>query len=155
METNSPKELNDALKYMKFRVRNNLNKIRDNNENIRYIIATNKPFLREFQEEINQYKLNNKRLSAENDQLVRIQKFIIGYFNSFNIDYEKEENNNKSLSIKEIQQLTIKGEIPLDKNHPLISDQNFLNKMLKHYESSEEYEKCANILKILHDTVRL
>ena len=51
-------------------------------------------------------------------------------------------------TMDEAFELTINNKIELDSFHPYASNNDFLNKLIRYYESKEQYEKCAQIAKI-------
>lgn len=108
----------------------------------------------------------NSKLSAENKKLreihAKVLEFIQEYKNRISIDIEDtsselelSEVNVKNIEItdrkpdrKEFLKKTITGDVSLNESHPFRYDNEFLTLLLDYYTESEEYEKCAEIMKI-------
>ena len=101
----------------------------------------------------------NKKLMKENSESIQLQyeitKFIENYFQAseqqkrqalgaYQVNPKKETDRH---SKQEILKLTIRGEIPFNSKHPYYKDEAFFSQLLRHYQSTEQYETCQALLK--------
>ncbi|MFQ3578830.1 MAG: hypothetical protein SNJ71_01655 [Bacteroidales bacterium] len=143
METLYPDELKAAIEYMKKKVKSNLATIKSNQEKIFEILKNNKGVNYD-REDIRKYKEQNNTLLSQNNELIKIEQLIINFIYS-TFTREKEEDTIIFMTRDQAWEKTINGELEIDDNHPLISDSEFVSKLLDHYLQREEYEKCASL----------
>ncbi len=154
--------LRQTNEYLKERVNNNLSIIRDNEKVIRDIIK--EPFTKSREERLNKVKETNKKLLAENRDAIRLQLQIVQYLydhrftlKKINIlaGNDKDESNNiqpqenaKKLKEEDVFSMTINNKVAFNEAHPYYHDKRFINKLIKHYIQTEEYEKCTWLTQI-------
>ena len=146
--------LDDALSFMKERVEVNLKKIKSNGNITKKILE--EPVSFERAEKLKIYQGENKALFEENQELILLQNSITFFLvksktrNEVLKDYADDNPNDCiEISFEECLQQTIEGKLAFDENHPCFNNDEFIEKLLFHYEQLEQYEKCAEIVRMI------
>jgi len=137
-----------TIDVLKIRVKNNLDKINKNQKEIKKLLA--QPNSSERAMDFDRYYGANKTLLQENNDYINIQLTLINFLEKYKGTAVLDENipvvDIFSISDDvEVLDLTLKGVVPFDENHPRFNDLDFIDKMIAHYETVEEYEKCQEL----------
>lgn len=141
--------LQKTIDELKFRVKKNLKVINENQLQIKQLLATNSTGERAVEYE--KCYTVNKRLLQENNDYINIQLTLINFLEKYK-DTAVLDDNIPVIDIYsitdelEILALTIKGIVKFDTKHPKYKNKKFIDKMISHYESIEEYEKCQKLI---------
>jgi len=150
--------LKKTLEVLKQRIRFNLDRIHENEGQIKKILK--EPISIERSEKLNKHFGVNKRMITENNEALKIQKDIIHYLETYHSEIAKfpqitstnhdshQEILNSGITKIEISrddyfQLTINKEIAFDLRHPYYEDKEFLYLLMDYFISTEDYEMCA------------
>jgi hypothetical protein len=134
-----------TIDILKQRVKNNLDAINVNQKVIKEIL-NNKGSV-ESSKDFERYYSTNRTMLQENNDYINIQLTLINFLEK----YKGTAVLDDSLPIvdiysitddQEILDLTLKGIVKFDENHPRYHDTDFIDTMITHYQRSEEYEKC-------------
>jgi len=140
---NTPKELAEALNFIKHKVNQNVKKIKDNCDLINSTKSNNNTAGKEI-------IVNNDKMIRENQDLIEIQRKIHEYLKKHFPDKLDLSLQNKSE--EEIFLMTIKGQIEYSGKHPFIKSKKFAEKLISYYSENEEYEKCQLILNHINNS---
>lgn len=153
------KKLKYSVDILKKRVLDNLDLIHENESIIREILK--EPVSKERSEKLNRQFSLSKNLLKENTDAIKLQKEINNYIENYYIDlveYSQKSETEKRLQEKskeketfelskdEYFDITIHGEIIFDSHHPYLKDEDFINRLLSHFISTENYEVCSQLL---------
>jgi len=156
-------DLKKTLESLKKRVRFNLDRIHDNEKQIKKTLK--EPVSGERSEKLNKHFGINKRMIKENNEALKIQKDIIHYLENYHTDIVKfpqiintehdsqqknlnSENTKIEISKEDYFKLTIRKEISFDSQHPYHQDKEFLDHLMDYFISTEDYEMCAYLSEI-------
>ena len=138
-----------TIDILKSKVKTNLELINENQDKIKDILKqpSNTQRSKDFEE---RYAVN-KALLAENNDYINIQLTLINFLEKYKNTAVIEENQQivdiySITDEKEILELTIKGVLLFDEQHPKYNDEEFIDKMITYFESIEEYEKCQELI---------
>lgn len=141
--------LQKTIDELKKRVKNNLKVINTNQKVIKELLnESNTP---ERAVEFEKYYSANKTLLQENNDYINIQLTLINFLEK----YKGTAVLNEALPVidlysitddLEVFDLTIKGVVVFNEEHPKFNDGEFIDKMIEHYEREEAYEKCSELL---------
>jgi len=140
-----------TISLLKLRVKSNLELINKNQVKIKEILKEPNSSNRSTRFE-QQYEIN-KSLLAENNDFINIQLTLINFLEKYK-DTLVMDNNPPVIEIKNIQDgdelfnLTVKGTIAYNEDHPLFNNKSFFMKLLKHYQDIEAYEKCQELINL-------
>lgn len=142
--------LHEILGEMKERVMNNLNVVKENESNIRKLLLNEDTFERAYQLQLHFKK--NKKLLNENLDYLELQLKIVNLINKYGrTDFMKTQFiqlvKENMLNI-DFYDETIKGNILFNENHPYYRDEAFIDKLLAHYLSLENFEECSRLTAI-------
>ena len=140
-----------TIDVLKLRVKNNLEKINKNQKQIKKLLA--QPNSSERSMEFERYYGANKTLLQENNDYINIQLTLINFLEKYKgtavLDETLPVVDIYSITDEdEVLDLTLKGVIIFDENHPKFNDSDFIDKMIAHYETIEEYEKCQELFEL-------
>lgn len=141
--------LQKTIDLLKKRVKKNLKAINANQKIIKEILGQeNTP---ERTVEFQKYYEANKRLLQENNDYINIQLTLINFLEKYKSTAVLEDEipvvDIYSITDEaEIFDLTIKGVVAFNENHPRFNDGSFIDKLIRHYEKMEAYEKCSELL---------
>jgi hypothetical protein len=140
--------LQKTIEVMKKRVKNNLKAINENQRIIKDLLK--QPNTPERALEFERYYAANKTLLQENNDYINIQLTLINFLEKYKGTAVLDENipmvDIYSITDEvEVFDLTIKGVVAFNENHPRFNDTEFIDKLIEHYESVEEYEKCQEL----------
>jgi hypothetical protein len=140
-----------TIDILKSKVKTNLDLINENQDKIKDILKQSSTTQRskDFEE---RYTVN-KALLAENNDYINIQLTLINFLEKYKNTAVLEENQQiidiySITDEKEILELTIKGVLLFDEQHPKYNDEEFIDKMITYFESIEEYEKCQELIEL-------
>jgi len=138
-----------TIDILKLRVKNNLEVINMNQKAIKEILSS-KGGASDNPVEFEKYYGINKTMLRENNDYINIQLTLINFLEKYKGTAVLEE----ALPIidiysvtddREVFDLTIKGVLKFDKEHPRYHDSEFIDMLIKHYQRTEEYEKCQEL----------
>lgn len=140
-----------TIDVLKSRVKKNLKAINKNQKVIKNLL--NEPNTPERAAEFEKYYAANKVLLQENNDYINIQLTLINFLEK----YKGTAVLNEEIPVvdiysitddAEVLDLTLKGVVKFDENHPRFNDGQFIDKLIEHYEQTEEYEKCSKLLEM-------
>lgn len=143
--------LQKTIDELKFRVKKNLNVINKNQIQIKQLLATNNSD--DSATEYEKCYSVNKKLLQENNDYINIQLTLINFLEKYKgtavLDNSIPVVDIYSITDEaEVFALTLKGIVKFDEKHPQYNNINFIDKMLSHYETMEEYEKCHKLIEL-------
>jgi hypothetical protein len=162
------------INLLKERIGHNLQVIRKNEEIIRMILT--QPVSNERSEQLKENFSINRKLLEENQDSLNIELQLINYLGKFKEVLKHQANNKKSSgdvnndidsSAREkylndddpeefenndadddLLNLTIRGDISFNTDHPRFDDEEFFENLIEYYKEVENYEMCSHLLKI-------
>ncbi len=140
-----------TIDVLKLKVKKNLKVIHENQKQIKQILAS--PNTGERAIEYEKCYSVNKKLLQENNDYINVQLTLINFLDKYKdtavLDDSLPVVDIYSITDEiEVLDLTIKGIIVFDENHPKYNDPEFIDKMISHFETTEEYEKCQKLIKL-------
>jgi hypothetical protein len=140
-----------TIEVLKKRVKKNLEQINANQKLIKQLI--NEPGNPERSTEFVRYYDANKTMLQENNDYINIQLTLINFLDKYKGTAVLEESmpivDIYSITDEsEVLDLTIKGIVHFDENHPRFHDSEFIDKLILHYGKIEEYEKCQELTQL-------
>jgi hypothetical protein len=140
--------LQKTIEVLKKRVKNNLKAINTNQKAIKELL--NRPNTSEKTIEFERYYGVNKTLLQENNDYINIQLTLINFMEKYKgtavLDESMPVVDIYSITDEvEVLDLTLKGVVSFNEKHPKYHDDNFIDKLILHYESLEQYEKCQEL----------
>jgi hypothetical protein len=148
--------LQQVIELVRGHVLNNLDLIKTNEGHIKEIL--NRPQSLERTKELNDSYKYSKTLLAENNDFINLQVMIMNLLNKYKYVFESETpvqvsapanlNYNQFLSRDDYFKLTIENDLVFDDSHPYFDDDEFYNELLGYFEQVENYEMCAELLKL-------
>jgi hypothetical protein len=137
-----------TIDILKKRVKNNLKAINANQKVIKELL--NQPNTAERAMEFDRYYNANKTLLQENNDYINIQLTLINFLEKYKgtavLDDAMPVIDIYSITDEvEVLDLTLKGVVAFNENHPKFHDTDFIDKLIAHYESLEQYEKCQEL----------
>lgn len=146
-------QLQQLIETMRSHVLKNLELIKTNESHIREILTW--PLSAERTKELNEGYQYSRTLLSENNDFINLQVSMMNFLNKYkNIIEENtvkvmvEPEQNQHLSREEYLKLTIEKDIEFDDSHPYYHDQDFFNDIFTYFEQSENYEMCAQLLRL-------
>ncbi len=141
--------LQKTIEVMKTRVKHNLKVINENQKVIKELLK--QPNTAERAIEFDRFYSSNKKLLQENNDYINIQLTLINFLEKYKgtavLDGTKKVIDIFSITDEaEIFDLTLKGVVPFNIQHPKYHDGDFIDRLIAHYEAEEEYEKCQELL---------
>ncbi|MBN1596912.1 MAG: hypothetical protein JW894_01350 [Bacteroidales bacterium] len=136
-----------TIDVLKSRVKRNLKVINYNQKMIKELLKEHGSTQAS---EFEQFYTANKTLLQENNDYINIQLTLINFLEKYRGTAVLDE----SIPVvdlftitdeSELMDITLKGIVAFDENHPKFNDSAFIDKMISHYESIEEYEKCQEL----------
>lgn len=140
-----------TITVLKLKVKTNLELINKNQIKINEILR--EPTSTKRNEIFEKHYELNKSLLAENNDFINIQLTLINFLEKYKSSSVLENNQQKATvtivkNKEELFSLTINGTISFDPDHPLYNDNSFFNKLMDYYQSTEEYEKCQELMNL-------
>jgi hypothetical protein len=137
-----------TIDVLKKRVKNNLKSINNNQKVIKELLA--QPSSPSRAAEFERYYSANKTLLQENNDYINIQLTLINFLEKYKgtavLDDSLPVVDIYSITDEvEVLDLTLKGVVAFNENHPRFRDEMFIDKLISHYESLEQYEKCHEL----------
>lgn len=137
-----------AIEELKMRVKENLDVINKNQEEIKGLLK--QPSSPERTEQFEKFYEVNKNLLAQNNDYINIQLTLINFLEKYKgtAVLDEKESIIDVFSISDDQEvfdLTIKGLVPFDENHPQCANAEFIDKLIAYYEANEDYERCQEL----------
>lgn len=149
-------QFQQIVDLMRKHVLKNLELIKSNESHIREVLSWEQS--PERNNELNESYKYSKVLLTENNDYINLQVSIMNFINKYQTKFEskpvvqvKEPVSvyvNKNLSREDFLKLTIDSDMSFDHTHPYFNDADFFNELLKHFEQSENYEMCSELLRI-------
>lgn len=151
--------LKNSVDILKQRVRYNLDLLHQNENSIKETLK--EPVSEKRSEKLNQQFFLSKKIIAENNETVKLQKEIKSYLDNYHntiteFTQGRDLKNNSTeleneiceISKEDYFNLTIKGEIIFDVHHPYFRDESFFNGLLSYFISIENYEMCSQLVEL-------
>lgn len=151
--------LKNSVDILKKRTRYNLDLLHQNENSIKETLK--EPVSEKRSEKLNQQFFLSKKILAENNEMVKLQKDIKNYLEIYHndiiefsqgidLDNKSTELGNEifEISKEDYFDLTIKGEIIFDTHHPYYNDETFFKGLLAHFISIENYEMCSLLVEL-------
>jgi hypothetical protein len=140
-----------TIEVLKKRVKNNLKAINANQKVIKDLLNQSNTSYRA--EEFDRYYNANKTLLQENNDYINIQLTLINFLEKYKGTAVLDDNlpvvDIYSITDEvEVLDLTLRGVVAFNENHPKFHDPGFIDKLITHYESLEQYEKCQELSKL-------
>jgi len=137
-----------TIDILKKRVKNNLKAINANQKVIKELL--NQPSSAQRATEFDRYYNANKTLLQENNDYINIQLTLINFLEKYKGTAVLEDTlpvvDIYSITDEvEVLDLTLKGVVAFNENHPKYNDSDFIDKLIAHYETLEQYEKCQEL----------
>ncbi|HEY4785251.1 MAG TPA: hypothetical protein VIH57_04350 [Bacteroidales bacterium] len=149
-------QLQQLIELMRKHVVKNLESIKSNERHIREVL--DRPLSAERTRELNECYQLSKDLLSENNDFINLQVTLVNFTNKYKKLLDEENTVNvtavtyaqkiRSLSREDCFKLTVESNIKFDQNHPYYEDPDFINELIAHFEQSENYEKCAQLMKL-------
>jgi len=140
------------LKILKEHVRENIKEIEYNQDEINRMLSD--PASSTKQKELEfKYSLNQDLLK-ENEDFIKMQLEITGFFEKYGHLFTKDEgseyfgNDSSEEENMNVFTQTITGKLKFDPQHPHFNNPKFFYDLLKYYQEKEDYEKCQELLKL-------
>jgi hypothetical protein len=146
-----------AIEVLKIKVNSNLEEIRQNEIQFHKMLSDGLAI--KDPEEMNRIILLNKNLLNENFDYINVQISLLKFLEKYQFQKvltESQPGKVDSIAEKKADAVdffmeTVSGNIRFDSEHPLFNDEVFYERLLKHFEENEEYEKCAELVKIKNE----
>ena len=143
--------LQKTIDELKKRVKKNLKAINANQKVIKELLK--QPNTPERAVEFEKYYGANKSLLQENNDYINIQLTLINFLEKYKstaiLDDTIPVVDIYSISDeKEVLDLTLKGVVDFNEDHPRFNDTGFIDKMIEYYEKEEAYEKCSELMEL-------
>jgi hypothetical protein len=140
--------LQKTIDVLKKKVKENLKAIGENQKTIKELLS--QPESAGRTKEFENYYNANKTLLQENNDYINIQLTLINFLEKYKgtavLDNSLPVVDIYSITDEaEVLDLTIKGVVIFNENHPRFNDSAFIDKLIAHYESLEQYEKCQEL----------
>jgi len=148
------KIIENMIESLKNQVKHNLVIINQNENIIRDL--SNHPESTNQMAAYEKYYEENKNLLAENTDYANLQLTLLQFLNK----YRHSELLNDAASLDEVDtkqdpeyvfELTVTGKIPFNARHPFFESQDFFSQLLTHFEKTEQYEKCKELIEVKKD----
>ncbi|MBN1414787.1 MAG: hypothetical protein JW973_06780 [Bacteroidales bacterium] len=148
------KLLQDMIELLKNQVKHNLDIINQNEEVIRKI--TSYPESTKQKVTFQRYYMENKNLLTENNDFTNLQLTLIKFLTK----YKHSELLNDPALLDEVDpkqdpeyvfELTVTGKIPYNPRHPFFENPDFFMQLMEHFEKTEQYEKCKELIQVKKD----
>ena len=149
-------QFQQIVDIMRKHVLKNLELIKANESHIREVLTWESSV--EKNKELNDSYKSSKLLLTENNDYINLQvsimNFVNKYQNKFEVQTVMEVNQNassnfgKNLSREDFLKLTIQSDLTFDSSHPYFNDNDFFNELLSYFQQTENYEMCAELIRI-------
>jgi hypothetical protein len=145
-----------TIEILKTKVKKNLEQINTNQKVIKQLIK--EPNNPDRSTEFVRFYDANKTMLQENNDYINIQLTLINFLEKYKGTAVLEESmpivDIYSITDEsEVLDLTVKGIVKFDKDHPRFNDTEFINKLIVHYGRIEEYEKCQELSELKNKLV--
>jgi DNA-binding GntR family transcriptional regulator len=131
--------------------------IKENEGHIKEVL--NWPLSVERTSELNESYKYSKTLLSENNDYINLQVAIMNFLNKHKTKIEAVQSavrvnastqvlHGQNLSRDDYFRLTIENDIVFDNRHPYFNDENFYAELFSYFEKSENYEMCAELVKL-------
>ncbi len=144
--------MKQAIEALKAKVNSNLEEIKTNEILFRKFFSEGKA--KDCPDDMNKILEDNKRLLAENFDFINVQLSLLKFLEKYKLqevynETRQEETITKPEEPEQINyfELTISGKLTYNEEHPMFDDIAFFNNIMSYFESHENYEKCAGLLK--------
>ncbi len=145
--------MKQAIEALKTKVNSNLEEIKNNEILFRKMFSEGK--VKDFADDMNNILENNKQLLSENFDFINVQLSLLKFLEKYKLqevfnESRLEETNTNNVEPEQIDyfEMTIAGKLIFNKEHPMYYDSAFFNNLMSYFESHENYEKCAELLKV-------
>jgi len=148
------KIIENMIESLRNQVKHNLMIINQNEDIIRDL--SNHPESANQMAAFEKYYEENKNLLAENNDFTNLQLTLVQFLNK----YRHAELLNDAVSLDDVDtkqdpeyvfELTVTGKIPFNPRHPFFESQDFYSQLMTHFEKTEQYEKCKELIEVKKD----
>jgi hypothetical protein len=149
-------QLQQVIELMRNHVLDNLELIKMNENHIKEVL--NWPQSIERTQDLNESYRYSKTLLSENNDFINLQVSIMNLLNKHKNVFEAETPVNVSASANfnygqyltrdDYFKLTIENDLVFDDSHPYFKDSEFYTELLWYFEQVENYEMCAELIKL-------
>jgi hypothetical protein len=139
-----------TVEILKDKVKNNLLQIQNNQSEIRKLLK--EPVSAERSAALEEKYALNKILLAENNDFINVQLTLTNFFDKYSNSevFMSKETVNAPVQFKDKKDCfdqTISNQIRYDEHHPYYQDEHFFQKLLHHYQTLEDYERCNELVR--------
>jgi hypothetical protein len=144
-----------TIEELKVKIKSNVELINQNQAEIKHMMQRSNAVEINYQYE--SYNTQNKDLLSQNNDLINVELTLINFVEKYkNTAILKSDipilDVYSITDQQEIFELTIKGIVPFNGIHPFYSSSEFIDKLIRYYETAENYEQCE-VLKHLKEKI--
>jgi len=148
-------QLQQLIETMRKHVLKNLELIKTNEGHIREVLTW--PLSADRTKELNEGYQYSRTLLSENNDFINLQVSIMNFLNKYRNLVEDanvvkvtatNSQQNQHLSREDYFKLTVGNDLEFDSSHPYYHDQEFFIELFTHFEQSENYEMCSQLMKL-------
>lgn len=104
----------------------------------------------DYKSQFDAYVRLNKELLIQNNEMINVQLTLINFIEKYRHTAIIQENlpviDIYSISDEEeLLELTVKNIIPFNHKHPNYRNEEFIDRLIMHYENIENYEVCSEL----------
>lgn len=144
--------IKQTIEELRLKVKHNVGIISKNQDAIKQMLKHSRS--EEYAGQYEVYSNKNKELLTQNNDFINVQltlvNFLDKYKNTAILDTNVPIVDIYSVTdTQEVFALTIKGYVDFNEEHPYYRNLEFVEKLIVHYQSKEDYEQCQklNLLK--------
>ena len=138
-----------TVDVLKEKVKSNLIEIQNNQKQIRELLK--QPVSTDRSAQLEEKYATNKVLLAENNDFINVQLTLSNFMEKYNntdiFEHGAVTTACNYTNENECFEMTINGMLDFNTQHPYYSDDSFFQKLMKHFQESENYEKCDKLVK--------
>jgi len=145
------KIIHQLLSLLKEHVNQNNNEMQFNQEEIDKLLS--EAALNPRKKDLDSMYFLNRQLLNENSDFIKMQlglsEFLEKYKHLFpSSPAENPLKKNNDGAPNKLLMLTVSGKIKFDPSHPKFDNPQFIDELLKYYETNENYEMCDKLMKL-------
>lgn len=138
-----------TINELKQKVNQNIGQIKNNQTLIKKIIKESD--IQKHEKRYYTFNARNKELINQNNDLINVQLTLVKFLEKYKDTAILDENiplvDIYSITDEqEVFALTTKNVVTFDEAHPYYLNQNFIEKLILHYEFTEDYEQCQKLI---------
>ncbi len=145
------KIIQQLLSLLKEHVNQNNNEMQYNQDEIDKLLSESS--LNPRKKDLDSMYFLNRQLLNENSDFVKMQLELSEFFEKYkhlfpSIPAENPIKKSSDSSSNKLLMLTVSGKLTFDSTHPKFDNPQFLDELLKYYETNENYEMCDKLMKL-------